>query len=271
MHAACTAFVAAASGQSSAAAPTTSGQQTEVGAGKLPAFEVATVRPINPSAGGVVGFISQPGGRVHVGFATVKMLMYYAFNVQEFQIAGGPAWVGTERYDVEAVPPDSAASRTAKAPPIGATPSDEQRKMLLNLLVDRFGLKFHRETREGPVFLLVRGNGKLQIDGAKDKDADPRGAVMTKGGGIADGETIGTNVSMAFWARQLSTSLHRPVLDQTGLTGTYDFHLAPFDPTNDDYTLSVFESTKRLGLELKPGKGPVETIVIDDVMKPAEN
>jgi uncharacterized protein (TIGR03435 family) len=168
------------------------------------------------------------------------------------------------------VPPDASGSRTAKAPPIGATPSAEQRQMLLSLLVDRFGLKFHRENREGPVYFLVRGSGKLEMQDAKDKDADSRGAVMVKSD-AADGETFGTNVTMAFWANQLSRPLHRPVIDQTGLTGSYDFHLAPFDPTNQDYQLSVFESTKRLGLDLKPGKGPIETIVIDSVTKPTEN
>ena len=248
-----------------------SGAWTQTADAKLPAFEVATIKPIDPNKGGAVGFYSFPGGRVNVGFATVKILMFYAFNVQDFQIAGGPEWVSTEKYNIVAVPPEASKSRTAKAPPIGATPSLEQRQMLLSLLVDRFGLKFHRENREGPVYFLVKGSGRLEMQDAKDKDADSRGAVMVKSGGVYDGETFGTNVTMAFWARQLGGELRRPVVDRTGLTGSYDFHLAPFDPENQDYQLSVFESTKRLGLDLKAGKGPIETIVIDSVTKPTEN
>jgi uncharacterized protein (TIGR03435 family) len=258
-------------GQASGGGGAAAGAQApDVGA-KLPAFEVATIKPINPNAGGVVGFISSPGGRVNVGFATVKMLMDYAFDVQDFQVAGGPDWASAEKYDIVGVPPDASMSRTAKAPPIGATPSAEQRQMLLSLLLLRFGLKFHRENREGPVYFLIKGNGKLEMHDAKDKDADSRGNVMNKGSGVYDGETFGTNVTMAFWARQLGNKLRRPVVDQTGLTGSYDFHLAPFDPENTDYQLSVFESTKRLGLDLKAGKGPIETIVIDSVSKPTEN
>lgn len=237
----------------------------------LPAFEVATIKLVDPSRGGVMGFYSRPGGRVFVGFASVKMLLSYAFDIQQFNIAGGPDWIGAGEYNIEALPPDSSESRTGKQPPIGATPSGEQRKMLQSLLADRFALNYHMETREGPVYVLTRGAGKLHLEEPKNKDGDARGGVVMKQGGIADGEAFGQNISMQALAKSLSGGLHLPVLDQTGITGTYDFHLEPDDPDNHDYAAAIFDAMHRLGLNLRKGKGPVETLVIDHVERPTEN
>ncbi|MDW5267160.1 MULTISPECIES: TIGR03435 family protein [Acidobacteriaceae] len=238
---------------------------------KMPAFDVATIKPSDPNSGGVSGFLSYPGGRVVVGFTTLKTLISYAFDVQSFQIAGGPPWIEKNRYDVVALPPASSESSNLKQPPEKATPSEEQRRMLQTLLVQRFDLKFHRETREGRVYLLVRGNRKLQMEDAKDKDKDPRGGVFTKPGGIADGEAFGINVSMPFLARQLAYDLQRPVVDETALKGSFDFYLEPSDPSNQDIASAIFNAMLRLGLKLKAGKGPVETIVIDSAAMPTEN
>jgi uncharacterized protein (TIGR03435 family) len=235
---------------------------------KLPAFEVVTIKPIGPNSD-LGGFLSYPGGRVMVGYATVDMLMSCAFNIQELQIAGGPDWVGKDRYDVEALPPDLSPSR--KLTGFIANPTDEQQKMLLSLLVDRFGLKFHRENREGPVFILTRGSAKLLMQPPKDPNADPSGGVIYKKGGIFDGEASGTNISMPLLAGQLSVFLKRPVLDRTGLQGSYDFYVEAYDPTNTDYTSAAIESLKRIGLRLKGGKGPIETIVIDSVTRPTQD
>jgi uncharacterized protein (TIGR03435 family) len=239
---------------------------------KLPAFEVATIKAVSPNGGGIriAGFLSYPGGRVIVGHATVQTLIYYAFDVQTFQISGGTDWAAKDLYDVEALPPDSSASHLQKASPFIANPTDEQRKMILSLLIDRFGLKFHREIKEGPIFLLTRDSTKLQMQPPKDPDADPRAGVLDKGG-IYDGEAHGINTSMPYLAKQLTRGLGRPVLDQTGLKGSYDFDVAPYDPTNTDFTSAAIESLKRIGLKLKADKGPVETIVIDTVMRPTEN
>jgi uncharacterized protein (TIGR03435 family) len=261
---------AMAATQTIASAQQPARQTAAADAATLPAFEVATIKPAGLKGGGVMGFYSRPGGRVFLGNATAKLILYYAFNIQQDQISGGPGWVGTDRYDIEAIPPDS-ASRTAKRPPIGATPSGEQRKMLQSLLADRFRLKAHMETREGDVYILTRGSNKLQLEEPKDKDADSRGSVMTKQGGIVDGEAFGTNVTMTFLASQLSGYLKLPVLDRTGLTESYDYHLPPADPENHDLTGAVFDAMHRLGLNLKRGKGPVDTLVIDHIEKPSEN
>lgn len=236
-----------------------------------PAFEVATVKPTDPNKGGVVGFYSKPGGRVFFGQSTVKTIMYFAYDIPMSRITGGPEWVGTEHYEITALPPDFSESRTAVQPPVKATPSDEQRQMIQSLLADRFALRVHHEIKQGPVYLLTLSTKKLQLHEPNDKDADSRGGVMMKGGGIADGEATGINVTMEFLARQLSSSLNLPVVDQTGLKGKYDFHLEPDDPENHDYPAAVFDAMDRLGLRLKRGTGPIDTLVIDHIEKPTEN
>jgi uncharacterized protein (TIGR03435 family) len=219
----------------------------------------------------MMGFYSYPGGRIFLGHASVKMMIYYAFDVDRSHISGGPAWADEDSFDVVALPPESSESRKAAQPPIKATPSDEQRKMLQSLLVERFGLHFHRAIKEEPVYLLVRGHNDFQMQEPAHPDADPRGSVMIKPGGIIDGEAFGINISMPLLARQLSRLLDRPVVDQTGLTASYDFHLPPSDPSNQDLPSAVFSTMKKLGLELKPGKALVESIVIDSVAKPTPN
>ena len=86
-----------------------------------------------------------------------------------------------------------------------------------------------------------------------------------------DGETRGISVTMEFWAGAMSRALQEPVINQTGLTGVYDFHVEPYAQENNDYRYTVFQSNRLLGLELKPGKGPVESIVVESLSKPTEN
>jgi uncharacterized protein (TIGR03435 family) len=239
-------------------------------ASTLPSFEAATIKPSDPARDTILGFVTGPGGRVYLSNAKMKMLLYYAFNIPEAQISGGPGWIDTDRYTIAAVPPDSAISRTTYMPINKASPSAEQREMLQHLLYDRFTLKCHIETREGPVYILTRGTGKLLLEAPKDPKADARAAVANKGG-IYDGEAFGQNISMPILAGLLAAYLQLPVIDQTGINGTYDFHLQPDDPTNTDYLLATIDAMRRLGLNLKRGKGPVQTLIIDHVERPTEN
>lgn len=236
-----------------------------------PAFEVATIKLFDGSRSGLVGFVSYPGGRVVMGASTVKMIAQVAFDVDDSQIAGGPGWTETERFDVVALPPASSPTRTAKQPPIQATPSDEQRKMLQTLLAERFGLKMHRAVKQRAVYLLMRDVGPIHMEHAADTDLDARGGLMMKGGGIVDGEAFGTNLSMAALAKSLSRHAGRPVVDRTELAGTYDFHLPAVDPENRDVVAGVFQVVRRLGLKLVAGETPVETIVIDGAVRPESN
>jgi uncharacterized protein (TIGR03435 family) len=238
---------------------------------KLPSFEVATIKLSDPSGGGTMGFGGRPGGRVDFGFSTIEMLMYYAFNLPPNQISGIPSSIARSQFDIVAIPPPDSKSRAEMGPSIQSTPTEEQREMLQSLLIDRFGLKYHYETKDGPVYLLSRGSGQLQLQPAKDKTLDARGGVVSKSGGIVDGEAFGTNITMEFLVNKLTRNMGRPVLDRTGLNGSYDFHLDPDDPENTDLIAGTIDAMHRLGLQLKAGKGPIKTIVVDSVHAPSEN
>jgi len=233
-----------------------------------PAFDAATIKPPNPKARGPVsGFYGQPGGRIFFG-GTVKMLVQMAFNLQRYQVTGGPEWSGSQWFEINAVPPDNSPSRQIKV--ANANPTPDQRLMLQSLLRDRFGFKFHFESKEGEVYILTRGKKPLQLKPPKNPAADPRAIVLVKQSGI-DGEAVGTNTTLDYFAQNLGGDLRLPVLNRTGITGNYDFYLPPDDPENHDAVAAVFDVVNRLGLKLKRGRGPVQVIVIDQVQQPSPN
>lgn len=235
----------------------------------LPAFDAATIKPPNPAAKSrISGFVGEPGGRVFFG-GRLKWLVMYAFNLQEYQISGGPEWANSQWFEINAVPPDGSSSHEIKVR--NAEPSAEQRLMLQALLRDRFGLKFHLETKEGEVYILERGRKPLALKPPKDPEADPRAIVMMRPGGVVDGEAMGSNTTTAYMAKMLSRYLRLPVLDQTGISGSYDYSLPPTDPDNHDMLTAVDSVVGRLGLTIKRGRGPIQTLVIDHVEQPSEN
>jgi uncharacterized protein (TIGR03435 family) len=236
-----------------------------------PTFEVASVKPTPPETRIIGDLVSNPGGRVLGTRCNLELLLEDAFSVERFQIAGGPGWMNSDFFDIDARPPASAESsqRSAKR----ARLNDEQKQMLLALLVERFQLKYHRETRQGPVYFLVRTNKKLKLEEAKDEDRDAWPWVGSPNSGMIRSDGIaGLNVSMPQMAARLSRYMERPVIDHTGLEGTFDFKFeyAPDEP-RPDVVSSILFSVQQLGLKLESGKGPVKTIVIDRVEKLAAN
>jgi uncharacterized protein (TIGR03435 family) len=148
------------------------------------------------------------------------MSIALAYQVQEFQISGGPGWIGSDRFDVE-----------GKAEDPKADPS-QLRLMLQSLLEDRFQLKLHSETREAPVYALVVTNGgpkiKLVADqttptvnGPAQPGAGPNRGAMRIGGG----SLVGNAVMLSLFARLLSQRLDRSVIDRTHLNGRFDIKL----------------------------------------------
>lgn len=197
----------------------------------------------------------------------------FAFDVQPFQIAGGPAWMHTDRYDIVAKPPASSESSRLNPPSTRSPLSEEQRQMLQSLLIDRFQLKFHREDRTGSVFVLAKGRGELKLQPPKDEH-EFSWAGSNAGGAINGDGLAGKNISMPQFAVRLSRYLQRPVLDKTGLKGSFDFKYENVndDPgTMQDVVTSILTSVVGLGLKLESAKGPVDTIVVDHVEKPSEN
>jgi uncharacterized protein (TIGR03435 family) len=233
------------------------------------AFEVASVKPKTALTRSINTLLTYPGGRITCEGCWLRYLIEEAFDVQSYQIAGGPAWMTDNRFDIEARPPaDSRASHAN--PPLAKLPMiDEQREMLQTLLADRFQLKYHREEHEGTVYFLVKTNKKLKLEPAKDKNAYPW-AGAPQGGGFGSNGVAGINITMPQLSARLSRVLEHPVIDKTGLDGPYDFK---FDYTADDAdrATSILMSMQELGLKLESGKGSVQTIVIDHAEKPSGN
>jgi uncharacterized protein (TIGR03435 family) len=193
---------------------------------------------------------------------SVNMLIQSAYKLKPWQISGGPGWVMTDRYDIEA--------KTEGNPSF-----QEKLEMCRPLLADRFQLKFHRETRQMPAYsLTVAKNGpKLQAT------ASGVPGYIRPGRGLLEGK----GVNMRMLADFLGGSLGQSVTDKTGVIGDFDIRLE-WTPTEgeldykyddrpiDSNASSIFTAIlEQLGLKLEASKGPIEVLVIDHVERPSAN
>ena len=176
-----------------------------------------------------------------------------------------------DRYDIEAKPPAASKSSEAMPPFPKVTPNEEQRQMLQSLLVERFRLQYHREDQKGPIYLLIRRNGPLHMEDSKDKTAYPWSGALSGGAIMGDGMS-GRNESMQDLAWRLGPYLGKPVIDQTGLAGSFDFRVEySSDEQEPDVVSMILTTVQQLGLKLEPSRGPVETIVVERLEKPSAN
>jgi uncharacterized protein (TIGR03435 family) len=238
-------------------------------AGAQLTFDVVAIHPSQPDAAGG-GIMPLPNGSGYMARnMSVKSMMAVMYRTPTRQIEGGPGWFGTELFDVEA-----RADR-------GGYSMDELHAMFKSLLRDRFGLTFHIDTREGPVYILAvdKGGSKMKDDGAVGNLNVP----ITQSG---PGQWVGTKVPMEYLCWRLGQALEgdlRPVIDQTGLKDVYDFQLTflpilalgaspdQLPPDVRDRPTLRDSLQEQLGLVLKPAKGPVEYYVVDHLDKPSAN
>ena len=218
----------------------------------LKEFDVASVKP-NPSGGGG-GSFNTSHGRLDATNVSLRALVRFAFGVRDDQVAGGPAWFDTQKYDV-----------TAKAD--SSANDDELTLMTQTMLADRFKLKFHRDTKESPVFSLVAAKGGPKL--TEHSGTEPGMIGMAPAGRGMTGRSY-TKVTMPIFAAQLGRIVGRSVIDNTGLKGEYDFKLIyARDDTADQSIYAVLQQD--LGLKLEAAKGPVEIIVVDSAEKASAN
>src|SRR5262245_19776869 len=146
-----------------------------------PAFEVASVKP-NKSGNGVESIANQPGGRIALTNVPLRAIITLAFQLQDFQIADGPAWIATDRFDIIAKAP--AGTPIGPLAPVGApTP---MHLMMRALLADRFGLKSHMDTREMPIYSLVMTRADRKPGpGLVESKADCAALARTPGAPLA--------------------------------------------------------------------------------------
>jgi uncharacterized protein (TIGR03435 family) len=247
-------------------------------------FEVASIKPGDPSSRNTFVNIT-PGGGFRASNINLKFLIHVAYHVENFQISGGPAWMNSERYDIDAKSSDGAAVDIRK---MSEAQRDEFQKRIelkiQGLLAERFKLAIHRESKEVPIYeLVVAKNGPKLISVAADDGKRQRGMRMRPG------QFEGMGATLPMLAQTLSDATGRKVIDKTGLAGNYDFKLdwtpapgqmtpppggqpEPVLPPPDPNGPSIFTAVQeQLGLKLQSAKGPVEMIVIDGVEKPSAN
>jgi uncharacterized protein (TIGR03435 family) len=218
-------------------------------------FEVASIK--ENKSGSQNSSSRTAGDRYSATNESLIELIRIAYAVQEFQIAGYPAWAETDKFDVEAKMES------------GANPRDLP-LMLQKLLVERFTLVVHREPRQTSIYTLV-----VMKDGPKFKPGDPAKCGGRSGGFAATPTEInGGCVTMEQFAARLSRSIGTHVVDGTSLKGTFDFKVSwlpddRFSGRGASANPTLFTAIQeQLGLRLQSGRGPVETLVIDQAEKP---
>jgi uncharacterized protein (TIGR03435 family) len=249
-----------------------------------PQFDVATIRP-SPSELNFGPHCDGDGGspgRLTLKCNTLLELIQFAYglyangrtlNPQHLQISGGPGWIDSDRFDIEARAEGNPQDEMMAGP------------MLQTLLEDRFKLKVHREIRERPVYALTVAKSGLKLQPLKHacQLPDPCGVGKMRSNG--QNMTLDTRaVSMVDFTALLG--LDRPVVDKTDVAGLFDFHLEfvldgatpgnPFGshdpaPSGDSAGPSIFTAIQKLGLRLESTRGPVEFLVIDHVERPSAN
>jgi bla regulator protein BlaR1 len=199
----------------------------------------------------------RPGGRLVIANATLRTLIRSAYGVLPFQLTGEPKWSEADHFDINA--------KNASGEEIT---QDSMRSLMQGLLADRFQLKTHWETRQEPIYALVV-NDRPKFE--PYVNAPQRGMNSSRVPGKINMRA--TDVSMTQLASELGFRLQRFVVDQTGLSGRYDFVLHWNPDTDEDSTEPSLSTAlhEQLGLKLEPRKGPVPTLVIDSAAKPSEN
>ena len=265
----------------------------------LPKYDVASIKPSSPNARGFM-LMMMPDG-IDLKDTPPQTLLQMAFDVQPDRIVGAPDWVRSRHFDVNAkVSPED-------VPKLAKLTMDQRRAMLLPLLAERFGLKYHHEKRELPIYSLVVAKGGPRLTASKVGNRGPGRATPPsrgdappaadeppgEGGSVGEGMRIRTGSiqsrggSIAFLANALSGMVGRSVVDKTGLTGDYDFSLrwTPDEgmralpgseegggPSADPGGPTLFSAIEeQLGLKLQPEKGLVDVIVIDRIDLPTKN
>jgi uncharacterized protein (TIGR03435 family) len=275
-----------------------------------PQFDVASIK-LNPNCGNRAGRGGGQNpfstGRLNMECVTLERLIQLAYgtfadgaspNMQMLQISGSPGWTQSEFYDLAAKAEGAARVEQMMGP------------MMRALLEDRFKLKIHRESKEMAVYALTVAKSGMKSHPMKEGDcvaidlnhlpAPTPGQPMPNFCGnmsmrmSPQGVTMdGHGMSVKEFAQRLSTMLDRKVIDKSGVTGLFDFHVEfapdentpmfrggrgggdagnPAPPTTESAGPSIFDALQeQLGLKLLPDKGPVESLVIDHVEKPSEN
>ncbi len=235
-----------------------------------PSLEVATIKPSQPDRQGRA-FLWR-GNQFTTFNTTLMSLIGFAYATQDKQVIGGPDWMSSDKFDIEGKPDTP-----------GTPTTDQLRVMVKKLLADRFQLKFHNDKRELSAYVLTAGKTGPKM--TKD-DTNPNGLPGLFFRQLGDLNV--RNATMADFVHLMQSAvLDRPVVDQTALTGKWDFELKwtpdesqfsgmgvrPPPPSDaPDAPPPLFTAIQeQLGLKLDSGKAQVDVMVVDHVEKPSPN
>jgi uncharacterized protein (TIGR03435 family) len=273
-------------------------QAPSAGAQQPPlSFEIASVKPNKSGEEERYIRIDPRGDGLRVVNMQLRQLITFAYQIQSFQLEGGPDWIASDRFDI-------LAKSEREVPATGAFFGGQEplRMMLRTLLADRFKMVMHKETKELPIFELVlaRQDGRLGpelrpavVDCAARAAAAKAGTPPASSGPPGPGSCFmnmnpvsvrGGGVTLVMLANILVGPAQRLVIDRTGLTGNWDLEVnytpdpsqvppgvelpSSIDPNGPSLFTAIEE---QLGLKLRPARGPVEVLVIDSVQQPTPN
>jgi uncharacterized protein (TIGR03435 family) len=235
-----------------------------------PSFEVATVKPSAPDEPGKLFGVR--GNHFKTINTTLTDLITFAYGVQQKQVVGQAEWMDKDKWDIEA------------QPDVPGAPNKQQvATMVKKLLAERFQLKFHKDSKELSAYVLtVAKSGNKMTAGSTDPNQLP--ALFFRALGAL---TVQNATMRDFAGLMQSAVLDRPVVDQTELTGTWNFLLKwtpdesqfggmgiKVPPPTDapDAPPPLFTAIQeQIGLKLDAGKAQVPVLVIDKAEKPSAN
>jgi len=225
-------------------------------------FAAATIKPHDPNdpCRGCSGFNAE-GDRMKIHNKSVSSIMQVAYAINPRQIVGAQDWCFNETFDIVGTTDTQ-----------GELTGPQFQALLQNLLADRFGLKFHHDKRDLPVYAIQIAKG-----GPKFKPAGPSEQPDSDDNRNGQDETISLiSASLNDFTMRMQLFVDRPVVDQTRLTGKYDFALhytvdetRTSDPNAPPALFTAIQ--QQLGLKLQPTKAPVDVFVIDHVEQPSAN
>jgi uncharacterized protein (TIGR03435 family) len=234
-----------------------------------PAYEVVTIKPSDPNDGGR-GFQTR-GRHIRAANETVDDMISFAWGIHVKQIVGGQPWMNTDHYFVDGVPDTP-----------GEPNLTQFRSMIKKVLADRFGLKVHNEQRELSVYALTVAKGGPKLTKSLGNPNGPPNDNFSTSAYMKE-----TNTTMGEFAKAMQYVLDRPVHDQTGLDGRWDFMLKwtpdesqftalgykiPAPTENPNAPPGLFAAIQeQIGLKLEAVKAQADVLVVDAVARPSEN
>jgi uncharacterized protein (TIGR03435 family) len=245
-------------------------------------FDIASIRPSPPPDASFHVSVSNPphSSRFEGTNVPIKLLLQIAYGF-EAPVVGAPDWIASTFYDIKFRSDDAADAKLAKL-----TDNEvrlEKRNAIRVLLADRLGLKTHLETRNSAIYnlLVAKGGVKMQVVPAPPSPANGEASALPPPANVqAHGsphglEFVGSNASMRAISAALSSMVEAPVVDKTGLMGTYNYTLQfgrEWSARDENSFPSIFTAVQeQLGLKLESVHEAVPNLVVDHITKPTEN